>query len=70
MSYSLSDKIVAYLQSQGIDGARVEKSMIIIPLLGGNAFEHPIPAVVTTEKLDILIKKYQDHIDGQKTSSV
>jgi hypothetical protein len=69
MSYSLTDKIVIYLQSQGIDGARVEKSMIIIPLPGGETFERPIQAVVTTEKLDQLIKDYKEHINGQENSA-
>jgi hypothetical protein len=70
MSYSLTDKIVIYLQSQGIDGVRVEKSIIIIPLPGGSTFERPVPAVVTTEKLDQLIKQYREHINGQENSPV
>lgn len=58
MPYNLCQKITNYLKEQGIEGARVQESIIVLPTETGE-FHRRIVGVVTKDKLDLLIKEYK-----------
>lgn len=58
MAYSLDDKIASYLEQQGVSGARVHETIIIIPTPMGELHRR-IQSVINSTKLDVIVAEYK-----------
>ena len=63
MPYNLCQKITNYLKEQGIEGARVQESIIVLPTETGE-FHRRIVGVVTKDKLDSIVAEYRSNTNG------
>ena len=62
MTYSLNDKIISYLEDNGISGARFKDGILSLP----NDSHVKIAGVVSSTKLDAIIKEYKEQNHGMQ----